>query len=143
MSGGSWRIGRITPDATALYGTIVDWSAALDESRSFHILVRSEQPTGWRLAALKVGVHEATSLENHPTTWELFAPLASSAVLLLAPAGIFREETVRAFLLDRPLCLKPGVWHGVVTLSEAATILIAENLEVSSERAVLSQAVGF
>jgi ureidoglycolate hydrolase len=110
--------------------------------KPFHIVVRSEEPTGWRLAVLKVSARSAQRMENHPNSAELFAPMDGAAVLLVAPAGAFDETTVRAFLLDRPICLGPGVWHEVLTLTDQATILIGENLEVTGERAELSRPLG-
>ena len=38
-----------------IFGTVVDWTDELEASgRAFHIIVRSEEPTGWRMAVLKV-----------------------------------------------------------------------------------------
>jgi hypothetical protein len=42
-------------------------------------------------------------------------------------------ENIRAFLLDKPVCLFEGVWHDVLALSSAAKVKITENLEVRSE----------
>lgn len=132
----------ITPENMTPYGTIIDWNPALEAAgERFHVLMRSEAPTGWRLAVLKVRERVMERMENHPTTEELFAPIAGQAVIVLAEAGAFDESKIRAFLLDRPISLKPGTWHDAFTLSEWATILIAENLQVTGERVVLSKPV--
>lgn len=132
----------ITPEAFAPFGTVIDWSEELEATgQRFHVVMRSEAPTGWRLGVLKVGERTVERLENHPTTEELFAPIKGQAVLVVAPAGTFDGGAIRAFLLDRPVSLKPGTWHDVFTLSEWATILIAENLEVTGERVALSKPV--
>lgn len=134
----------ITEASFAPFGTLVDWTPTLEESgKPFHILVRSEVPTGWRLAVLKVASRAVERLENHPHSEELFAPLEGRAVLVVAAAGEREEDDeVRAFFLDRPVSVAPGVWHDVFSLSEFATILIAENLEVGAEYSVLSRPVG-
>lgn len=132
----------ITPEAFAPFGTVIDWSDELEATgQRFHVVMRSEAPTGWRLGVLKVRERVMERMENHPTTEELFAPIAGQAVIVVAPAGPFDEGTIRAFLLDRPVSLKPGTWHDVFTLSEWATVLIAENLHVTGERVVLSKPV--
>ena len=132
----------ITPESVAPYGTIIDWDPSLEVTgQRFHVLMRSEAPTGWRLAVLKVRERAMERMENHPTTEELFAPIEGQAVIVLAEAGPFDEARIRAFLLDRPISLKPGVWHDVFSLSEWATILIAENLQVSGERVTLHKPV--
>lgn len=133
----------ISGEAFSSFGTVIDWTDALEETgRGFHIVVRSEEPTGWRMALLKVVARRTQRMENHPRSEELFAPLAGRAVLLAAPRGEMVESGVRAFLLDRPVSVGPGVWHAVFTLSDASTILIAENLEVSGEHASLSRPIG-
>jgi ureidoglycolate hydrolase len=130
----------ITPEAFAPFGTVVDWSAALERTEQpFHVLVHSTEPTGWRLAVSRVTMRTAERLGAHPATEELFAPVQGSAVILVAPRGVFDAGKVRAFLLDRPVCVARGVWHANLALSAAATVLIAENLEVTSEIAALPQ----
>ena len=81
-------------------------------------------------------------LANHPDTAELFAPLAGRCALAVAPRGPFDEAAIQVFLLDRPVCVAAGVWHGSFALSETGTVLIAENLEVASEAAPLSRPIG-
>ncbi|MEA3406566.1 MAG: ureidoglycolate lyase [Chloroflexota bacterium] len=140
---GSVRLETITEKSFAPFGTLVDWTPALEESgRPFHILVRSEVPTGWRLAVLKVAQRAVERLENHPHSEELFAPLEGRAILVVAEPGEREDDDVHAFFLDRPVSVAPGVWHDVFSLSEFATILIAENLEVSAEYSTLSRPVG-
>lgn len=141
---GSVTLETITEASFAPFGTVVDWTPTLEENgQPFHILVRSEVPTGWRLAVLKVTPRAVDRLENHPHSEELFAPLEGRAVLVVAEAGEREEDDdVHAFFLDRPVSVGPGVWHDVFSLSELATILIAENLEVGAEYSALSRPVG-
>ena len=140
MASRSLQLETITPESFAPFGTVIDWTPEL-EARGvpFHILLRSEEPTGWRLAILKVAMRSVERMENHPDTEELFAPVGGSSVILVAPAGDWDEDGVHAFLLDRPVSVGRGVWHGNLTLSDASTILIAENLNVTAEYARLEE----
>nr|AYA93362.1 putative ureidoglycolate hydrolase [uncultured bacterium pG7] len=143
MALGSVKIEAITPESFAPFGTVVDWTPALEKTGvPFHVLVRSEKPTGWRMAILKGSLRATQDMENHPHTEELFAPVQGAGILLVAPKGPFDESNVHAFFLDRPVSVAPGVWHGIFALSESASVLIAENLEVSSEYAKLSRPLG-
>ena len=143
MTLGAVKLEAITPESFAPFGTVVDWTPALEKTGiPFHILVRSEAPTGWRMAMLKGFLRATQDMENHPHTEELFAPVQGAGVLLVAKKGPFEESGVHAFFLDRPVSVAPGVWHGIFALSESASVLIAENLEVNSEYARLSRPLG-
>lgn len=142
MTSRSLTLETITPESFATFGTVIDWTAELEASgRPFHILMRSEEPTGWRLAILKVATRSVERMEHHPDTEELFAPVDGASVILVAPAGEWDESGVHAFLLDRPVSLRPGVWHGNLSLSDASTILIAENLDVTGVRVELEEPI--
>jgi ureidoglycolate hydrolase len=134
---------NITPENFAPYGTVIDWTPEMEgRNARFEVLMNSEAPTGWRLAILKVRLHQIDRVECHPTTEELFARVDGQSVLVVGPAGTFDEGALRAFLLDRPVSLSPGTWHDVFALSPSATVLIGENLQVTGERAVLSAPIG-
>ena len=136
-------IETLSKDSFAPFGAIVDWTDDLEAAGAgFHVLVRSEAPTGWRLAILKVTARSVQSMAHHPDTEEMFAPMSGRAVLLVARAGPFAEEGVHAFLLDRPAVVARGVWHATMALSDVATVLIAENLDVTSESVILDRPIG-
>jgi ureidoglycolate hydrolase len=142
MASRSLTVETITPASFAPFGTVIDWGPELEASgRPFHILMRSEEPTGWRLAILKVASRSVGRMENHPDTEELFAPVSGASVILVARAGDWDEGAMHAFLLDRPVSLGRGVWHGNLALSERATILIAENLDVTGVRVELGEPI--
>ena len=42
-------------------------------------------------------------------------------------------EKYKAFVLDKPVCLKKGVWHQVLSLTPSAEVKITENKDVYSE----------
>ncbi len=142
MASRSLQLETITPESFAPFGTIIDWGPELEASgRAFHILMRSEAPTGWRLAVLKVEARAVGRMEHHPDTEELFAPVSGTSVILVAEAGEWDPNGMRAFLLSRPVSLGRGVWHGNMTLSEQSTILIAENLDVTGVRVDLEEPI--
>ena len=142
MASRSLAVETITPEAFAPFGTVIDWTAELEASgRPFHILMRSEAPTGWRLAILKVASRSVERMENHPNTEEAFAPVRGTSVILVARAGDWDQGAVHAFLLDRPVSVGRGVWHGNMTLSGQSTILIAENLDVTGVRIELEEPI--
>jgi len=133
----------LNADAIQPFGTIVDWDSEQQTSDDpFRIVVRSEQPTGWRLALSRVSQRKLDSLANHPHTVELFVPMSGQAILVVGEKGPLAQQRIRAFALSKPVCVHAGVWHGTLAVSEQATILIAENLRVSSERIMLSREIG-
>jgi ureidoglycolate hydrolase len=136
-------IKTITPTSFAPFGTVIAWTPELEASeRGFHVLMRSEAPTGWRLAISKVTARAVDHLAYHPDTAEMFAPAEGCAVLLVAPRGDLDESAIAAFCLDRAVSVGPGVWHGLVALSEQATVVIAENLDVQGVSESLSRPIG-
>ena len=70
-------------------------------------------------------------MENHPFSKESFEPLKGITVLLVAEHET--PEEYQAFVLDKPVCLKKGIWHQVLALTPEAQVKITENLEVASE----------
>jgi ureidoglycolate hydrolase len=133
----------ITPASFAPFGAVIAWTPELEESgRGFHVVMRSEAPTGWRLAVSKVTARTLDHLAYHPDTAEMFAPAGGCAVLLVAPPGDLDESAITAFCLDCAVSVGPGVWHGLVALSAHATVVIAENLDVEGVSASLSRPIG-
>ena len=110
------------------FGTILEFTP--DVTTGFHVFVREEK-SPWRLALLRFDRHCVERIENHPESMESFEPLEGASVLLVAENE--SPENLRAFLLDKPVCLFKGVWHDVLALSSEAKVKITENLEVTSE----------
>lgn len=142
MATRSLALEPITPESFAPFGTVVDWTAELEASgRPFHVLMRSEEPTGWRLAVARWTMRSVRRIEYHPDSEELYAPLSGATALVVAEPGEFSEDRLRAFLLDRPVCLRRGVWHATLSLSAESVRLIAENLDVSGVGVELSEPI--
>ena len=51
-------------------------------------------------------------------------------------------QEFHVFILDKPICLKKGVWHQVLSLTDEAQVKITENLEVTAEFYDLQEPVG-
>lgn len=111
------------------FGTLL----ALDingENPVFQIPVETES-SGWRIAILKVLPKTLDQLEAHPNSKESFEPMSGWAVLVVATRE--NPQDIHGFLLDRPVCLHPGIWHGIITLTESSLCKITENLHVDME----------
>ena len=89
---------------------------------------------------VKIGSVPHPMEEKHYIPFVVLETSAGYQVRHLKP-GDAPEGRLRAFLLDRPVCLRRGVWHATLTLSEAAVRLIAENLEVTGVGVDLSEPV--
>ena len=93
-------------------------------------VIFKEFAKGWRIGYLEQMGKVVKMLECHPNTPEVFIPLSGEAILLVA---VDPEKEICAFKLDKPIVLRRGIWHGVISLSESSEILIVENPDVTSE----------
>jgi ureidoglycolate hydrolase len=121
---------RVTPEAFAPYGQVLVWSAA--NGQRLQVATAEHGGAPWMLATFRVDAHEVSYLAQHPESIELFAPLTGTAVLLLAAPEA--PEDYAAFLLDAPVVINRGIWHGMCALSETAIVGIAENVEAGGSR---------
>ncbi len=122
------KIHRLQSPAFAKYGWRIEIPGRGRASRTknlFRIVVCEDKPVGWRIAYLVVRDRSIDRLEQHPDTFESFEPLAGRSVLFLARGRT--PQRVEAFYLDKPIVLRKGIWHGVVTVSREADIKIMEN----------------
>jgi len=122
------EIENITTENFKPFGYVLEFTPEMTEP--FHIIVREDKDP-WRLALLRFDWHKVGRLENHPDSLESFEPLEGASVLFVAENG--SPEKIRAFFLDKPVCLFRGVWHEVIALSADAKVKITENLEVTAE----------
>ncbi|HNX82317.1 MAG TPA: hypothetical protein PKL77_09245 [Candidatus Omnitrophota bacterium] len=124
-------IKKITAQSFKRYGWII---GPLVEPRGvpsdnlFRIVLRESARVGWRIAYLIVRQRTIERLEQHPASFESFEPVKGKCLLYLSnkkdPSGI------SCFYLDKPVILRKGLWHGVVTLTSQAEIKITENNSV-------------
>lgn len=120
------------------FGWLLDFSENPQDER-FEVIVK-EEVNPWRIAMFRVKIREIDQLESHPESMESFEPVSGCGILVVAPPDTPKDYQV--FLLNRPVCLKKGVWHEVITISEESIFKITENKEVSSKFYSLKKRVG-
>ena len=118
------------------YGEVLDFQAGIEET---FCIITTEEKEPWRLAVFRYTNKEIQRMECHPTSRESFEPLHGLTVLVVATHE--NPEEYEAFILDKPVCLKKGIWHQVLALTEEAQVKIVENLEVQSEFYDLEKAI--
>ncbi len=118
----------ITAEKFSPYGTVLEFPEGYEEN--FYI-ADTEEKQPWRIAVFRYSSREIRRVENHPFSKESFEPLKGITVLLVAEHET--PEEYQVFVLDKPVCLKKGIWHQVLALTPEAQVKITENLEVASE----------
>lgn len=118
----------VTKEAFAPFGTVIEHP---DPAKGGVCVVEREENDPWRIGIYRYSNHSIQQFECHPYSKESFEPLKGITVLLVAEHDT--PEDYHAFLLDKPICLKKGVWHQVLSLTEVAEVKITENLEVAAE----------
>lgn len=121
------RLESITREAFEPFGTILEFPEGFEGN--FYI-VDTEKEEPWRVAVFRYSNKEIKKIENHPHSKESFEPLSGVTVLLVAEHET--PEDYHAFVLDKPVCLKKGIWHQTLALTMEAQVKITENLEVES-----------
>lgn len=112
------------------FGWLIDYPNRKKASKTknlFRIVVRQPK-LGWRIAYLVVRDRKINKFEQHPESLESFEPVKGRGLLFVSTRK--DEKAVVCFLLDKPVILKRGVWHGVVTLSSEFDVKITENSKV-------------
>lgn len=121
------RLETITRENFKPFGNIIEFP---EECESAFYIVDREEKEPWRIAVFRYTNKEIKSIEKHPASKESFEPLSGITVLLVAEQET--PEEYHAFILDKPVCLKQGVWHQVLALTPEAEVKITENLNVES-----------
>ncbi len=132
MSKGTPRVRRITSRAFCAYGRVIAYPQRHRAGRNrnlFRIVLRQPR-SGWRIAYLVVRDRSLRRLEQHPESFESFEPVRGRSLLFVSRR---RDPlAIRCFLLDRPVILNKGLWHGIVTLDRESDVKITENSRVRS-----------
>ena len=113
------------------YGRLIEYPNKHLKGRKrnlWRIVLTESFATGWRIACLIVRDKTIRRLESHPYSWESFEPIRGKGLLYVAKTKDMRH--VECFLLDRPIILNKGIWHGVVTLTDEWEIKLTENAKV-------------
>ena len=87
---------------------------------------------GWRVAEVPVFDREILSMSLHDNTPEAFFPVEGRTALAVANKDDFSD--CRLFLLDQPMMIRAGVWHGLMAVTEESRILVGEDAEVHLEK---------
>lgn len=122
----------ITPQSFKSYGKIIHYPGQNSKGtrRNLWRIVHAEKArVGWRVAYLVLRDKTIGRLECHPFSDETFEPVKGRALFFVSRVRSLKR--VKCFLLDRPVVLRKGIWHGLVTLDAEAEIKITENSHVT------------
>ncbi len=131
------KVKCINKDNFEKYGYILDFSGS--EKNGWEILFK-EKSNGFRIAIFEIDRHSAKRIERHPDSMETFEPISGTSLLILADKD---PDKFDVFLLDKPICLKKGIWHEVISISEKSKFKIVENDEVICEYHEFTTPFGF
>ncbi|MFH0877939.1 MAG: ureidoglycolate lyase [Candidatus Omnitrophota bacterium] len=124
-----FKVRPITRSSFKPYGWLIDFprKTAPKSKNLFRIVVRQPK-NGWRIAYLVVRDKVIRRLEQHPKSLESFEPVSGRALLYVSKKK--QSSGIRCFLLDKPVVLKKGIWHGIMTLGKETDVKITENVKV-------------
>lgn len=123
-------IKKITAENFKKYGRIIGYSGKYLKDKNvnlFCIVLREKKKLGWRIAYLVLRDRTICRLERHLCSFESFEPVRGRCLIYLSGK---RNAEIECFYLDRPVVLKKGIWHGVVTRTPESEIKITENADV-------------
>ncbi len=125
---------KIETDIFRKYGYLIDWNNHKQKGsgNQFRIVTRERVAQGWRIAYLIVKDRAIDRLEQHPNSMESFEPIRGKAVLHVCNQK--KPSRVESFILDKPVILRKGVWHGVTSISDETHIKITENHRVGMKK---------
>jgi len=124
------RIQQINRDTFKPYGYLIEYDPGKPEG--FQVVLKETEKVGWRIAVAKLSKNKVQMLGKHPNSMESFEPVSGVTMLLVAlPED---PENFEVFLLDRPVCIFPNIWHATLSLSEHSVYKVTENLEVNSDQ---------
>lgn len=123
-------IRRITAKNFKRYGWVIEYSGERPKNKNinlFRIILEEKKKLGWRIAYLVLRNRSISRLEQHPGSFESFEPVRGRSLIYLSRG---KTAGIECFYLDKPVILRKGIWHGVVTLTPESEIKITENAEV-------------
>ena len=120
----------LSAEAFAPFGTIIEHSFENPTGRDYQI-VASAPGQGWVIGILELKRNIAPYLERHLYSQESHEPLSGTSIIIVSEPQT--PDDLHVFLLDKPVCLKEGIWHQAMAISEKAVIKVVENIDVSSE----------
>ena len=124
-------IKKITGKNFRRYGRMIEYPDQHRKSRTvnlFCIVVCELKTRGCRIAYLVLRDRFIKKLEMHPFSLESFEPVRGKSLLFVSKKRDPKE--IECFYLDRPVVLKKGIWHGVISLTRESEIKLTENAKV-------------
>ena len=128
------KIEIITAKNFRSFGRVIEYPNKHKKGRTrnlWRIVVTDPNAKGWRIAYLILRDKMLNRLERHPNTFESFDPMSGKSLFWAAPKN--QPQKLRFFILDKPVILKKGVWHGLISLTNEAEIKITENAKVTCQ----------
>jgi len=123
------KIRAITEASFRPYGKIIGYTGSRGhKNKNLFMIVLKQPRSGWRIAYLVVRDRKISRLEQHPGSFESFEPVCGKGLLYVSNRKDSR--LIKCFLLNKPVILKKGLWHGIVTLSPECEVKIVENSSV-------------
>ncbi|MDD5255789.1 MAG: hypothetical protein PHR11_07060 [Candidatus Omnitrophica bacterium] len=125
------KIQRINGRNFGKFGRVIGYAGKAGAARNknlFSVVLRERKPFGWRIACLVVRERSIARLECHDESFESFEPINGRGLLFVSDKK--EHGSIRCFLLDRPVVLYKGVWHGIVTVDRETEVKISENAKV-------------
>jgi len=121
---------KITKSNFKQYGSVIEWQGPENkkENNQFRIVIHDPDVKGWRIAYLIVREKQTDFLEQHPHSYESFEPVKGKSILFVSLGK--KPSKIEAFILDKPVVLVKGLWHGVIAVGREAHIKITENNHV-------------
>jgi len=124
------KVRKITKNNFKKYGWVIEWQGPQTKKseNQFRIVVNENKVRGWRIAYLIVRDKKIDRLEQHPRSMESFEPVKGKAILYVSSQK--KPQQIEAFSLTKPIILKKGIWHGIISVSKEAHVKITENNDV-------------
>ncbi len=122
---------RISARNFRKYGWVIEYPGKSSQPRHknmFTVILRERLPVGWRIAYLLLRGKRLLRLEQHPDSFESFEPVKGRTLLYVSEKR--DRKKIACFALERPVILRKGIWHEVVTLGRESEIKICENASV-------------
>ncbi len=127
-------IAAITAQSFRPYGRLIDYPRKNKKGNVrnlWRIVLTDPSARGWRIAYLVLRDKTIGRLESHSGMFESFEPVRGRALFFVARRKDLTD--VRCFLLDKPVILNKGIWHGLIALDGECEIKITENAKVTCE----------
>ena len=124
-------IENITSKSFRSFGRVIEYPNKHKKGNRrnlWRIVLTDSNAQGWRIAYLVLRNKILNRLESHPNTFESFEPVSGKSLFFVSSRK--SPQKIRLFALNKPVILKKGVWHGLVSLTAESEIKITENAKV-------------